>query len=71
MNHPARSRVLIRWQFAHLTSHFAISWAMASSPYPSATNTETGARFVAGSRWSNSRTLGSDSWQSMHGCPCR
>jgi len=56
--------VLRRWQFAHLISHFSISFIMFfKEPYVTRLDTSILLSFV----WSNSRTTGSFSPQSIHG----
>ena len=59
--------VLRRWQFAQRTSHLA-SFARAVAHPAFCATVAMSVRFVAGSRWSNSRMAVSEAPQSTQGC---
>jgi hypothetical protein len=67
---PSCRAVFRRWQFAQRTSHFCISantWGHGLRLASRATSL----RLVDGSRWSKSRSTGSPTPQSTHGCSSR
>jgi hypothetical protein len=67
---PCCLAVLRRWQLLHLTSHFSTS-ALAASYRLSLINPDTSISLLIPSRWSKSKTTGSVSPQSTHGCSAK
>lgn len=63
---PFSREVFLRWQFAHLTSHFAISATITTKAFFWYINFVT-CRAFSPRTWSNSKTTGSSSPQSTHG----